>query len=259
MGSLCAAVISVGHVETTAAPTVEDTAPSDGAVDVPRNTPIVVDFSKAMDTGSVSVLITPTTTLTPTWSNDDARLDLTHAEFASSTRYTATVSAGSDLSGNPLDNAPYTWVFTTGIVSAPEADLALSKGRIGSGDVTAGDPITYTFTITNHGPTSPITTTLVDTFSSAAALADVAGSGCAWTPGSTDVTCTVTDIITGSPTLLVLVVTTDGAHSGPLTNNASIAPDDGIVDPNPTNDGDEMTVTIQRDSGHIVYLPLLQR
>ena len=170
----------------------------------------------------------------------------------------ATVSAGSDPSGNPLANVPYTWVFTTGVVSAPEADLEVSKGRVGSGDVTAGDSITYTFTITNHGPTSPITATLVDTFSSAAALADVSGSGCAWTPGSTDVTCTVTNVITDSPTLLTLAVTTDGAYGGSLTNNASVAPDGGIVDPNPANDGDGMTVTIQSGDGYSVYLPLVQ-
>lgn len=256
--SLCSGYLC-GPRGDTASPTVEGTTPSDGAVNVPRNTPIVVNFSEPMDTGSVSVLITPTVTLTPSWSNDNARLSLTHAELASSTRYTATVNVGSDLSGNPLANAPYTWVFTTGVVSAPEADLALSKGRIGSGSMTAGDSITYTFTITNHGPTSPITATLVDTFGSAAALADVTGAGCAWTLGSTDVTCTVTNVITSSPTHLVLVVTTDGAYGGPLTNDASVAPDSDIVDPNPANDGDEITVTIQGGEDYSVYLPLVQR
>ncbi|MCP4542703.1 MAG: Ig-like domain-containing protein [Chloroflexi bacterium] len=76
---------------------------------------------------------------------------LGHDELAANTRYTVSVNTGSDLAGNLLGNTPYTWVFTTGAVSAPEADLSLGKVRFGTGDVTTGERITYTLTVTNAG------------------------------------------------------------------------------------------------------------
>jgi uncharacterized repeat protein (TIGR01451 family) len=264
-GLLCGPQVPSSPGDTTP-PTVVDTSPADGATSVPRNTTIVVDFSEAMNTASVSTLITPSASLTATWSLGDTRLTLTDDNLAASTRYTATVDAGLDLAGNPLGNAPFTWVFTTSAEVAPEADLALSKTWTGPADgtaipgsVMAGERITYTFTITNGGPTTPVTATLVDTFSSASALAGVSGSGCAWTPGSTNVTCTVTDVSSGSPAQLTLIVTTSETFSGTLGNTASIAPTGGVIDRNPANDTDGLTVTIRRDTSgdQFIYLPLI--
>ena len=232
-------------VDTTL-PAVTTVSPADGASDVPRNLPLEINFDEPMDTATVSFLITPTVTgLTETWTNGDSRLTLIHDELAANTTYTTTISAGNDLASNPLANAPYTWVFTTGNVSAPVADLALSKTRIGTGNVMAGDRITYTLTISNGGPTVPVSGTLVDTFSEVTALAAVNGSGCNWISGSAVVTCTLTNITSDDPVQLTLVVTTSSSYSGTLSNSATVSLAGGIIDPNlDNNDAGPVLVTI---------------
>jgi uncharacterized repeat protein (TIGR01451 family) len=251
----------------TTAPSVTDISPVNGATGVPRNTPIVVSFSEAMNTSSVSTVITPSATLTNTWSLSGTLLTLTGEFLVANTRYTVTVSSGLDLAGNPLANAPFTWVFTTGADLVPEADLALDKAWTGPrngtselpGFVSAGGRITYTFTITNGGPTTPVTATLVDTFSHAAALAEVSGVDCEWTPGAIDVTCLVTHVTSSSPAQLTLIVTTSRTFSGTLRNNASVAPAGIVVDRNPANNTAGLAVTVRRESGggQFIYLPLV--
>jgi uncharacterized repeat protein (TIGR01451 family) len=237
-------------------PIVTATDPTNGAIGVPRNAPIVVDFSEAMNTASVSTFITPAIGLMPGWSLGDTRLALTHSNLAASTRFTVTVSAGGDLAGNPLGNAPYTWVFTTTTSAAPEADLVLGKTRVGSGSVSAGERITYTLMITNSGPTTPVTATVVDTFNSAAPLAAVSGAGCAWTPGSAAITCTLSSIGIGNSASVILMVTTTETFSGTLINNASVSPIGGIIDPNPDNSSaGPVLVTVTKH--YTVFLPTI--
>ncbi len=242
-------------------PQVIGVLPVNGATDVTRNTPIVVDFSEPMLTDSVSTLITPTVGgLIATWSNGDTHLTLNHDNFDANTRYTVTVN-GNDLAGNPMVS-PYTWAFTTGTEVAPEADLSLDKVRDGSGVVTAGHTITYTFTITNSGPTSPVTATLVDVFSDASALAGIDGAGCIW-PGAETVTCTVTGVVTTTPSVLTLVVTTSATYGGTLSNNATVVPTSGAVDLDSSNNtaGPVNVVIITKiaDEDHYIYLPLVLR
>jgi uncharacterized repeat protein (TIGR01451 family) len=234
----------------TVPPTVIGVSPSDGATNVVRNAPIVINFSEAMQTDSVSVATMPTTTgVMEAWGNGDTRLSLNHAAFAASTRYTVTVT-GSDLAGNPMAD-PFTWSFTTGTEVAPEADLALGKARVGSGVVTAGDTITYTFTITNHGPTGPVTATVVDAFSDVAAIADVSAPGCVW-PGAETVTCTVMGVVTGTPMVLTLAVTTRETYSGTLRNSASVMLVGNMLDPNASNDSaGPVSVSVTRDLGDV--------
>ncbi len=242
-------------------PTVVSVSPVNGATDVVRNVPLVIDFSEPMQTGSVTVSIVPAVTgLVKAWGLFDTRLTLNHNAFAASTRYTVTVT-GSDLVGNPM-TVPYMWTFTTGAEIAPEADLALHKARVGSGVVAAGDAITYTFPITNHGPSGPVTATVVDVFSDATALAEVSGPGCVWL-GAEMVTCSATGVMTLTPSILTLVVTTNELYSGTLYNEAMVTLDGEAIDPNASNNHTgPVTVVIQTEEigrDRKIYLPLILR
>jgi uncharacterized repeat protein (TIGR01451 family) len=241
------------------APHIVSTNPANGAADVVRNMPIVINFDEMMAVSSVSYTLVPAVTgVVETWSNNNQRLTLAHDELAAYTRYTVTITAGTDLAGNPLANAPYPWSFTTGAVSAPEADLSLGKVRGGAGDVLAGEQVTYTLTVTNAGPDSPITATLVDTFNDAAALAVVSGAGCTWLPGTVAVTCTLTNVAVGSPVQITLVVTTSDTYSGTLSNTAQVIPPEGVVDPIPiNNNAGPVSFTIQTVEHGNLYLPLI--
>ncbi|MCP4543229.1 MAG: DUF11 domain-containing protein, partial [Chloroflexi bacterium] len=265
------AIDNLGHTDVSpasytwtvdaTAPSITNVNPTNGAADVPRNALVTVDFDESMDTITVSYSINPAITLTPTWNIDENHLTLTHDELAANTSYSVTIDAGSDSAGNPLSNAPYIWVFSTGDVSLPEADLALGKARVGAGDVTAGERITYTLTVTNAGPTTPVTVTIVDSFAPTDTLAGVSGEGCVW-PGAEVVTCTVTNVTTVTPHVLTLVVTTSNTYSGTLSNSAIVAPVGQVIDLNSGNDdaGPVLVTVISTSTGdQYIYLPLVLR
>jgi uncharacterized repeat protein (TIGR01451 family) len=187
------------------------------------------------------------------------RLGLVHDVLAVSTRYTVTVWEGSNLLGEPLENAPYTWTFTTGLTTTLEIDLALDKQRVGLGDVVAGDVIEYSFEVANSGPCTSTTLTLVDEFSDTLALAAVSGTGCYWSLGSAIVTCTVTISGTGT-TQVLLDVTTNADYRGLLSNQAYLELAEGTLDPNPLdNEAGPVVVKLVARPVHHIYLPLVLR
>jgi hypothetical protein len=103
-------------------PSILTTDPPDNAIDVPLNQDIVVTFSEAMNTVTVSCVPNPVITLTPVWSGGDTVLTLSHATpFTASTMYTVTCT-GQDMDGNNLDPGPVPnpWSFTTMAMVPPE-------------------------------------------------------------------------------------------------------------------------------------------
>ena len=83
-------------------PFIVSTDPPNFMIDVPQSAPIIITFSKPMLRSSVSVVPTPTITLSPTWTNGDRTLTLTHtAQFPMCTVYRIQV-AGTDTAGNAL-------------------------------------------------------------------------------------------------------------------------------------------------------------
>ncbi len=114
---LASAVVVKGP--DTQPPWVATYSPLDGAINVPLDEPIYVNFSEPMDMPSVTVDILPYVPLSPAWALA-VNLVLTHATpFTECTRYDVTVN-GMDLAGNPLDGNhdgvggdPFTWHFTT--------------------------------------------------------------------------------------------------------------------------------------------------
>jgi CSLREA domain-containing protein/uncharacterized repeat protein (TIGR01451 family) len=125
---------------------------------------------------------------------------------------------------------------------AATADLSISKQRVGTGDILSGESITYTITITNGGPTTPITATVVDTWSPVSAVVAVSAPNCAVNLADGTATCTVTNLGLESATVPAphLVLTTATSFSGELSNFARVSPNDGIIDPTPGNDESDL-------------------
>lgn len=126
----------------------------------------------------------------------------------------------------------------------------------------AGERITYTLTITNAGPTAPVTATVVDTWTPVNAVVGVDAPNCAVDLAGGVVTCTHTNLGMGSAVVPApyLVFTTSAAFSGLLTNTASVSPVGGIGDLNPAdNVSDPVVVTITPGGGFSLYLPLILR
>ena len=97
-------------------PYIARTDPRNGATQVPGTAPIVVTFSKPMDTASVNWTIGPVITLTRSWSANDTVLTWDHtAPFAEFARYTVNITSGREKGGLPLVTGPVPnpWSFST--------------------------------------------------------------------------------------------------------------------------------------------------
>jgi len=164
-------------------PVITDTNPANGAVDVPLDAPIWVNFSKAMNTVTTGAVANPAVTFTETWFNGDTLMRLTHGTFFTDcTLYTITVT-GQDTSGNPLDAGPVPnpWTFRT-VCPAPQITNTVPAD--GDQNVPTTGPIVVTFSRAMNR------TSVSWTFTPGA----TAGSG--WTVGDTVLT------LTPSPMLL---------------------------------------------------------
>jgi uncharacterized membrane protein len=118
------------------------------------------------------------------------------------------------------------------------ADLSAGKLRLGSGPVSAGQPVTYTITISNAGPTTPITATVVDTWSPPSAVVAARAPNCTVDLVTGTAICQVVNLGLGSTVVPAphLVLTTSGSFSGTLINVAQVSPNGGIIDLTPGND-----------------------
>lgn len=88
-------------------PYITEVDPPQGAVDVPLNADIVIDFSEPMVPSTVEWTIYPPIPNSGTWTNDDAKLTISHAvEFQDCTLYSVQVTKGEDRIGAPLSPGP---------------------------------------------------------------------------------------------------------------------------------------------------------
>jgi uncharacterized repeat protein (TIGR01451 family) len=120
----------------------------------------------------------------------------------------------------------------------PETDLALTKDD-GVTTVTAGDGVTYTYTmvVDNAGPSDALGVVLTDTWPagfSQGTITPTQGACAPIVPGP-DFSCALGTIASGaSATVLVTYTVPADLAAGPQTNSAQVASD--VADPEPAND-----------------------
>lgn len=160
---------------------------------------------------------------------------------AGATSNTASVA----LTGTgPVDNNSGNNTSTvngTATASGNEADLSLTKTA--SGDVDAGQPLTYTLTVKNAGPGASTNVTLSDSLNSLinnGGLQSITASQGTCTPAapangtSQNVSCNLGTINSGGSATVSITVLPNIAVTGPRTNTASVTSPD-IGDPDRTN------------------------
>ncbi len=97
-------------------PTIIDTSPQDGEVNVALDVPIIITFSEPMNTVTVSVNVNPSPGgWTQEWSTDETILWMNHSSFGTCEWVTVTVQSGQDKVGLDLvpGPVPNPWSFMT--------------------------------------------------------------------------------------------------------------------------------------------------
>ncbi|MCA1732528.1 MAG: DUF11 domain-containing protein, partial [Acidobacteria bacterium] len=137
---------------------------------------------------------------------------------------TATVAVASPgIDSDPNNNSSS--VATT--VNPPQADLAVFKG--GPSTVAPGDPISWTITVSNLGPQTATTVSVVDTLPSSVVFGSAtAPSGWSCVESSGVVTCS-TASMAASTTATIGITGTAPSTKGTITNGVSIT--SGTGDP----------------------------
>ncbi len=119
-------------------PIISNSAPIDGAMDIPITSDVVITFDVEMNTGSITYTCTPDPGgWGEVWSGGNTVLTLSHNDFADSTPYTFEVDGGLDLGGNPLiaGPVPNPFDFTTITIdlTPPGAVTGLTVEHYGTG------------------------------------------------------------------------------------------------------------------------------
>jgi hypothetical protein len=140
-------------------PEITSTTPMQGAVDVPLNTDIVVTFTEPMNRTSVVPTITPSLSVTPTWSNGDKTVTYGHAtDFTQCLDYTVEI-AGKDVDGQSLipGMAPNPWSFRVEctipyVVSTVPIHMQIDVGLSQDIVVTFSKPMNTATVVANMNP-----------------------------------------------------------------------------------------------------------
>jgi len=100
-------------------PTITNTVPSNLATGVAVGQNVIITFSEAINTGTVTYTCSPNPGgWGSSWSGGNTILTLTHTNFASYSSYTFTVTAAKDVAGNSM-LLPYPFSFTTLDIISP--------------------------------------------------------------------------------------------------------------------------------------------
>jgi len=163
---------------------------------------------------------------------------------------TNNVTVGSDTpdanSGNNSDSEP-TDVNTS-------ADLSIAKSDTPD-PVSDNNPLTYTLTIHNAGPSDALSVTVTDTLPSGVTwVSSVASQGSC--SGTSSITCSLGTLVVNASAYITIVVTVNDDATSPLTNTAGVTA--STSDPNTANNFASADTTVDHPSIAIAKTPDLQ-
>lgn len=119
--------------------------------------------------------------------------------------------------------------------------------------MTAGDDLFYTLVVTNHGPAVATGVTAVDNLPPQVSLVSATPSVGTCSNDVGVVTCQLGELAVDESAEVALWVVVSADATSALTNPANVAAVQ--VDPNPVNDVDFETTTVQSPDGLITYSP----
>ncbi len=156
---------------------------------------------------------------------------------------TATVTA---TDGRPDPN-PANNTSTQSSTAAPVADLSIVKTD-GQATYTPGQPLTYTITLTNAGPSFVRGATVADTFASVVTAASwtavFTGTNSTGATAGTGNLNEFIDLAVGGTATYTVVAQTSATATASLVNTATVAAPVGTTDPNPANNTSTDTDTV---------------
>jgi uncharacterized repeat protein (TIGR01451 family) len=122
----------------------------------------------------------------------------------------------------------------------PNADLSIVKTH--TGNVTAGNNVTYNMVVSNAGPSSVSSFNLSDTLDQNYAYVSATGATC--TPSGQTIGCTGGAINSGSNATVTITATLESSATGTISNTATVATPAGVNDPDTSNNSGSVTNTI---------------
>lgn len=200
------------------------------------DTPEVI-FDTASDGGTHSAGVV-------TW---DVGAILTNSSILRTLVVTVTDVASGTVLNNLVEASSAEGVFDSETITTTvetEADLEITKSD-SPGTVIAGETLTYTLNVVNHGPSVAESVTVSDTLPSGMSLASVNPSGSC--SGTTIITCNLGDMAKDEAEIITIVVTVGGSVRGTINNTAEVT--SSTSDPTPGNNSDPegTSVTGQAD------------
>jgi uncharacterized repeat protein (TIGR01451 family) len=131
-------------------------------------------------------------------------------------------------------------IATDATLVRPSANLGITKSD-SADPVNASQPLSYTITVSNSGPSTAPTVTVTDTLPAGFVFGSVSGSG--WScSGSGPVVCSRTNLASGATAPNIVIVGTAPANGGVITNTAVVGTD--AVDAITANNTTSITTTV---------------
>ncbi len=160
---------------------------------------------------------------------------------------TATIENTASVSSDLPDPEPANDSATVSTTPVPTADLRTEK--TGPANYVPGEPITYTVTVTNDGPSTALDVETTDVLPAGVTYDPVASSSdCSETAGT--VTCTPVDLAVGEQVSYTIVVDTTADMAADLTNTATAQ--STTFDPDNTNNTADTTASAAPEANLVV-------